>query len=172
MRDVNEAHRLSSLVFGVSHTKHLFAEEKRTENIYADIWEEEPTELIVKPRIRQYREKAKPTAIPEFSLEKMSALNEYVEQKEAEQRMIEQYIEENTIVFSRLPVIEAPVRKMLLSWVGKAMARKDKTVKIETGRVIKVILLDDHFIHLQSEDGTLLMPNFQIQFLPEKETGG
>lgn len=168
MQDVKEAHRLSSLVFGVIHTKHIFAGEKRTENIYSDVWDEEPSEMVIKPRVRQYREKTKPTAIQDFNLEKMSALNDYMDQKEAEQRMINQYIHENSIVFSRLPVIEPPVRKTLLSWVGKAMARQDRTVKVDSGRVVKVVLIDNQTIHLKSKDGTLAMPNFEIQFLQDQ----
>ncbi|WP_144462173.1 TIGR02677 family protein [Siminovitchia fortis] len=172
LTDINEAHCLSSLVFGVSHSRHIYAEEKRTENIYSDIWDEEPSELIIKPRVRQYREKTKPTAIQNHKLEKIAALNDYMEQKEAEQRMIEQYIDQNTITFKSLPVIEPQVRKVLLSWVGKAMAKKDRTIKVESGRVLTVGLIDETLIRLESKDGVLHMPNFQIQFLPQEDDDG
>lgn len=168
LNDIHDAHRLSSLVFGVSQTRHIYAEEKGTENIYVDIWDDEPSEIVIKPRVRQYREKTKPTAIQNHDLEKIAALNEYMAEKEAEQRMIDQYIHQNTINFHSLPVIEPQVRKVLLSWVGKAMSKKDRTIKVESGRMLTVRLIDDSMIRLDSKDGVLHMPNFQIQFLPRQ----
>ncbi len=169
LTDIDEAHRLSSLVFGVPYTRHIYAEEKRTENIYSDIWDEEPSELIIKPRVRQYREKAKPTAIQNHKLEKISIFNDYMEQKKAEQQMVDQYIDQSTITFNSLPVIEPQVRKILLSWVGKAMTKKDRTIKIESGRILTVGLIDETMIRLESKDGVLQMPNFQIRFLSQED---
>lgn len=164
MDDVKDAHKLSATVFGVFHTKHLFADIKSTEDIYRDIWEEAPTELTIKPRVRHYREKTKPSALQDHKLEKEMMMNQYLQEKEKEQEMIRQYMNGNKIVFRELPTIDANIRKTLLSWLGKAMANKDYTAKIETGKKIKVKKVDDSTITLRSEDGVLQMPNFEIHF--------
>src|SRR5690625_2659818 len=39
LTDINDAHKLSSVVFGVFHTKHLFSSHVPTDNIYTSIWE-------------------------------------------------------------------------------------------------------------------------------------
>ncbi|WP_243292637.1 TIGR02677 family protein [Bacillus sp. FJAT-47783] len=165
MNDMNEAHQLSATVFGVFHTRHLYADVKSTENIYRDIWDETPTFITIKPRVRQFREKTKPTAIIDHQLEKEMMLNEYLHAKEKELEMIQQYMNENKIVFQQLPEINVAVRKMLLSWLGKALATKEATAKIETGKKVKVIKKDDTIITVQCEDGELTMPNYEIIFL-------
>ncbi len=53
MAEVNEAHELSAIVFGVTHTRHLFSDHVPTEDIYTSVWEEQPMEHETKPRIRQ-----------------------------------------------------------------------------------------------------------------------
>lgn len=160
-----EAHQLSSAVFGVFHTKHIYAEEKATEDIYKDVWEEAPTILTIKPRVRQYREKTKPSALQDYKLEKEMILNDYLNQKEAEKKQILQYIQDNKIIFKNLPVIDASIRKTLLQWLAKALSTKEKITKVEIGKKIRVSKMNDEPIVLQSTDGDLVMPNFEIQIV-------
>ena len=162
---LEEAHKLSSAVFGVFHTKHIYAEEKTTEDIYKDVWEEAPTVLTIKPKIRQYREKTKPSSLTDHKLEKEMVLNEYLNQKEAEENQIFQYIQDHKIIFGNLPLIDKSVRKILLQWLTKALSTKNQTTKVEIGKRIKVRKINDELITLQSTDGELVMPNFEIQIL-------
>ncbi|MBS4192247.1 TIGR02677 family protein [Bacillus sp. FJAT-49705] len=162
---LEEAHKVSSAVFGVFHTKHIFADEKATEDIYKDIWEKEPTVLTIKPRIRQYREKTKPSALHDHKLEKEMVLNEYLDQKEAEKNQMLQYIQDDKIIFKNLPKIDGTIRKILLQWLAKALSNKDQTTKVEIGNRIKVSKINDEQITLRSTDGDLIMPNFEIQIL-------
>ena len=162
---LEEAHKLSSAVFGVFHTKHIYAEEKATEDIYKDVWEEAPTVLTIKPKIRQYREKTKPSSLTDHKLEKEMVLNEYLNQKEAEEHQIFQYIQDHKIIFGNLPLIDKSVRKILLQWLTKALSTKNQTTKVEIGKRIKVRKINDELITLQSTDGELVMPNFEIQIL-------
>ena len=159
------AHQLSSAVFGVFHTKHIYAEEKATEDIYKDVWDEAPTILTIKPRVRQYREKTKPSALQDYKLEKEMILNDYLNQKEAEKKQILQYIQDNKIIFKNLPVIDASIRKTLLQWLAKALSTKENTTKVEIGKKIRVSKMNDEPIVLQSIDGDLVMPNFEIQIV-------
>lgn len=162
---LEEAHKLSSAVFGVFHTKHIYAEEKTTEDIYKDVWEEAPTVLTIKPKIRQYREKTKPSSLTDHKLEKEMVLNEYLNQKEAEENQIFRYIQDHKIIFGNLPLIDKSVRKILLQWLTKALSTKNQTTKVEIGKRIKVRKINDELITLQSTDGELVMPNFEIQIL-------
>lgn len=164
---LDEAHQLSSAVFGVFHTKHIYAEEKATEDIYKDVWEEVPTVLTIKPRVRQYREKTKPSALHDYKLEKEMVLNEYLNHKEAEKNQILQYFEDNKIIFGNLQVIDASIRKILLQWLGKALSTKEKTAKVEIGKKIRVRKMSDELITLQSTDGDLIMPDFEIQIMED-----
>jgi uncharacterized protein (TIGR02677 family) len=162
---INEAHEISACVFGVFYTRHLYAGGKETEDIYAEIWEEEPTEITVKPRVRNYREKTRPGAINSHSREKQQTLEKYLREREAEQKLIEQIVEQNRIVLAELPVVDPYIRKTLLHWIGKCMTNNDKSAKTETGRKFQLIKLDNGEITLHAEDGVMRMPNFAIQFL-------
>jgi len=84
-----------------------------------------------------------------------------------EQVTVEQYITENEINLAKLPTIEPYVRKMFLTWLGKAMARKDRTFQTEYGRTVKVIMNEDERIVLRATDGELEMPHVIFRFVEE-----
>lgn len=164
---LQEAHKLSSVVFGVFHTKHLHTDEKSSENIYRDVWDEPSTTFTIKPRVRQYREKTKPTALQNFQLEKQMMLNEYLAKQEEQENMLKAHMNGNKITFSELPEIDPYLRKILLSWLGKALSQKSNQAKIDSKRVIQVEKLDDNIITLKAKDGSLQMPNYQITITNE-----
>ncbi|WP_070121703.1 TIGR02677 family protein [Bacillus marinisedimentorum] len=164
MDSIEEAHKLSSVAFGVFHTRHLHSDQVPTEDIYMDIWEEKPMVHQTKPRIRQYREKTRAGAI-EDNKEKIETMKRiHLEKRQREKEIIEQYIQGGEISIRELPEVEAHVRKLLLAWIGKAMARKDRVVKTEFGKKVKVTLNSDERVILKSEDGILEMPNAVFLF--------
>ncbi len=167
LEELNEAHCLSSVVFGALKTRHMFHEGAPTEDIYSDIWDEKPQEIQIKPRTNRYREKTKPGAIIDTQEQKKAAFEEYLKQLANERKMIEKYITENRIIISNLPVIETQVRKMLLTWIGKSMASKDNKVKTDFGMTVKVSINKGNRVLLRAEDGFLEMPDAELLF-----TGG
>jgi uncharacterized protein (TIGR02677 family) len=165
MEELWEAHELSACVFGVFHTRHIFAGKKETEDIYAEVWDQPPTVLTIKPRVRQYREKTKPGALESRQEEKEELLKQYLLEREAEQKLIQRLIQQNRIAVKDLPVVDPYIRKTLLNWIGKCMGQPNRTAKTETGRRVRLSLLDSTKITLNSEDGLLQMPNFVFTFL-------
>ncbi|MDC3418475.1 TIGR02677 family protein [Aquibacillus salsiterrae] len=167
MESIDEAHELSSVVFGVFHTRHFFIDDIPTEDIYADVWDEKPMVHETKPVVRNYREKTKAGAVKSNEEKKQEMKRIHLEQKVREKKLIEQYIQGNEIKVEDLPVVETHVRKMLLSWIGKAMARKDRTIKTELGKRVHVVLSDER-VSLHAEDGVLEMPNAIFEFIDEE----
>ncbi|TCS84482.1 TIGR02677 family protein [Tepidibacillus fermentans] len=165
MQDIQDAHKLSSVVFGVFHTRHFQTDGIETEDIYSEIWDQPPTIFTLKPRIRNYKEKTRPGAIVSKEQEKKETLKQYMLEKEAEQKMLEQIIEQKQIVISQLKRVDPYVRKTILNWIGKAMGNKEQIGKTETGRRFKLFQLDDSMIQLESEDGVLTMPNYVFYFI-------
>src|SRR5699024_2143805 len=106
--------------------RHVFSDHVPSDDIYTDIWEERPVVHETKPRIRQYREKTRASAIVNRQESKEAARKEYLREKLAEQEALEKYMQGQQIKLEALPQIETHVRKMLLNWIGKAMARKDR----------------------------------------------
>jgi len=164
---VREAHQLSAVAFGVFHTRHLFSDHIPSDNIYTSIWDENPIEHETKPRIRNYREKTRPGAIVSQQQEKEATRKAHLLNKQMEQDTLEKYLNGNEIRLDELPVIEPYVRKMLLSWLGKAMVRKDRTFKTEHGRLVKVMLAENERVILHAKDGDMEMPAVTFQFIDE-----
>lgn len=162
---MEEAHKLSACVFGVFHTRHLFAEPIRTEDIDTNLWRETPTVLPIRPRTRNYRERTRPNAIEDRSAAKEQMLQQHLLMKEAERRLIEQIIRSDRIRLSELQEVDPYVRKTLLQWIARAGGQEHGVAKTETGRRFKVLQIDDERIELASPDGVLQMPNYLIMFL-------
>lgn len=163
--NVQEAHKLSAAVFGVFHSRHLFAEPKMSEDIHSEVWDHPPTEVTIKPRIRTYREKTRAGAVISHNEKKAAMYQEYLRTKEAEQQLIDELIQQDRIYLSELPLVDPYVRKTLLHWIGKCMSSSDHTAKTDSGRRFKLWQIDDRRVRLQSDDGVLELPNYIFTFL-------
>lgn len=161
---LDEAHKLSSVVFGTMTVRHLQLEEATTDNLHSDTWEEDPIVLTLKPRTNRYRERTKPGAMTSNREKKQQQREKYLEEKRQERALIDQYMTEGVIRLSDLTSVEPFIRKILLSWIGKSMASEDRKVKTDYGLVVKVTMDTEKLILLESEDGTLQMPDVLYEF--------
>jgi uncharacterized protein (TIGR02677 family) len=163
-QDQEEAHKLSSVVFGSMTIQHLQLEEGTTENLHVDTWDDSPTEITIKPRTVRYREKTKPGSFQSNKKKKQEQLIQYLMEREQEKKLIEKYINKGQITISSLDRVEPFIRKLLLSWIGKSMASKDHVVKTDYGLLVKVTIDEKKTILLKAEDGDLWMPDATFLF--------
>ena len=162
---VQEAHELSACVFGVFHTRHLWVDRpKQTESFEVEIWDEPPSEIEIRPKVRNYREKGRPNAVVDQSERKKAALEAYLREKEIEQQLLDNLIQNNCIVLRNLPELTTFIRKTLLTWISKCMANPDRKGKTETGRTFSLEKASDRQINLHCEDGLLAMPDYIFLF--------
>ncbi|WP_206808881.1 TIGR02677 family protein [Paradesulfitobacterium ferrireducens] len=160
-----EAHELSSSVFGVFHTRHLWAEApKRTESIETEIWQEPAASLVIRPKIRAYKEKVRPNAVMSKAREKSETRDRYLRQKAEEQELLEDLISQDKIVIKDLPPVDPYIRKTLLTWIAKCMGARDHKGKTETGRIFRLHLASKERVKLVAHDGTLEMPDYVLEF--------
>lgn len=166
-KDIEEAHKLSSLVFGIFNTRHIKGNFVReTDSINSSLLEEKPNEYEIKPRVREYKEKVPKVAIVDKTKEKQEQIQKYLKQLEENKKEIEKYIENGKIVIEQLPIIKSNFRKTLLKWISKAGLMPNKQIVIEDGRKIKLIYPSEgKRCTLKCEDGDLEMPAFELQFL-------
>ncbi|QQK80749.1 TIGR02677 family protein [Salicibibacter cibi] len=163
--DINEAHKLSSVAFGVFHTKHLLADPSLTEDIYTDVWHAPASVHETVPRIVNYGEKTKAGAVVEHREAKEQQLREHLQQRQREQEILEYYVQGNQIQLSHLSFVETPVRKLFLAWISKAMVQTDRQVKTEFGQDVKVHVHPGAKTTLSSEDGELELPDVTFEFV-------
>ncbi|MBE1556535.1 TIGR02677 family protein [Sporosarcina limicola] len=172
LESIEQAHELSAVVFGVFHTRHFHVDDNLpTDDIYTDIWNENPMNHETLPKIRAFRERTKATEMADHSSKKEAMKRRVLEERKQEQKVIESYMREKEIVLDELPVIEPYVRKLLLTWIGKAMVREDRTIKTEFGTKVKVILSKHENIQLKCDDGVLEMPNARFVFIKDGVNG-
>lgn len=164
---IEEAHKLSSVSFGIFNMKHIKGEVvRKTESINSGIFEEEPFIQKVKPRVRNYREKAARSSIISNKERKDEMLQRVIKQREEEKQVMDSYIVEGVIDFSKLSKIPSHVRLTLLRWLSKGINSADGKGKTEDGRIytIESPRHKEETCTLICEDGNLEMPAYIIRF--------
>lgn len=165
-RDMNEAHRLAASVFGIEKPLHLKGlADRKTDSINSGIFDEEPYEVKVLPRMRTYREKAQRKGIVDRSREKEETRRKTIQRLEEERRLLKSYIKNNRLEFAALPEIEPQVRDIFLLWLSKALENKDFRGKTEDGQVYFIELPHTkERCMVRASDGILEMPAYTIRF--------
>ncbi len=167
--DIEEAHKLSSLVFGMFNTRHIKGNYARqTDSINSSILDETSNEYEVKPRIRDYKEKMSRVSIQDRTQEKEEYIEKYLKQLEEEQKEITKYIQNGKIDIKTLPQVKSTFRKTILKWISKANQAKTNQITIENGNKIKLIYpKNKEKCILKCEDGNLEMPAFILEFIED-----
>ncbi|AEF17744.1 Conserved hypothetical protein CHP02677 [Thermoanaerobacterium xylanolyticum LX-11] len=164
--DINYAHKLSSVVFGVFHTRHLYGDfDKKTESINESVWDDMPCKFLIRPKTRNYTQSTKTNAIIDRVEEKEMCLKQYLEERHSEIEEISKYIIDGKIVLRELPVIKPFIRTTLLNWISKSLNQPKNIAKSEDGRTYKVSISRNKTIVLKCTDGILEMPDVTIEFL-------
>ena len=155
---LDEAHKISSVVFGAMTVQHLHMEDALSDNLHADTWELEPVEWPIKPRTIHYREKTKPGAFQSNKEKKQKQRKKYLEERLKERAMIAKHISQGVIKLSEIGNIDPFVRKVFLSWIAKSAVAKNHTIRTDDGLIVEVRLNREKMITLTAEDGVLKMP--------------
>lgn len=165
-RDIGEAHKLSAVVFGVEKPLHLKGDfPRQTESINSGVFEEAPQEILLQPRVRNYKEKSKRSGIQDRTKEKEAVRQAMLLRLEEERRLLKSYIKNDRLEFASLPEIEPQVRDVFLTWLSKGLENKSHQAKTEDGQVFSIILEEpDKTCVLKCTDGTFRMPAYTIVF--------
>lgn len=171
-RDVNEAHKLAAVVFGIEKPLHLKGDfARQTESINSGVYEEAPQEIMIQPRIRNYREKAKRQGIVDRTREKEEVRQAMIQRLEEERKLLKSYIKNNRLEFASLPEIEPHVRDTFLTWLSKGLENKSRRAKTEEGQVFTIVLEEPgKTCVLNCTDGSFRMPAYTIIFENLQET--
>ena len=168
--DVQQAHRMSAMVFGMERPYHLAGDLVReTDSMNQGVYEESPLEITLKPRVRTYREKARRSAIRESAAERQQTRARLIEQQRRDQKRLQELEVDGKIDFSTLPVIDAHVREILLKWISDAMENPAGVARTEDGRrfVLDMSQSKSRCV-VHCEDGNFTMPQMSIIFQEEE----
>ncbi len=162
---LDDAHKLSAMVFGVETSLHLKGLSPRdTDSIQSGVYEEAPTyyELEARARIKTEKKKRKPAQ--DFEFEKRMQLQSIIQEEQKKKDIIHNYINNKVIDFSNLPKIDSDTRKTLLSWLSRGLSDKDLKARTEWGLYFTVDNKSTDTCILKCEDGDLVMPAYKLIF--------
>ena len=168
-QDVEEAHKMSAMVFGMECPQHLAGDLIReTDSMNQGVYEEVPLQFTLKPRVRTYREKSKRSGIRESAEQKQETRRKLLQKQKEEMQKLQQLEKKGRIDFAELPVLEPRIREILLKWLSDAMEDADFTARTDDGR--RYVLDRTHagekcVVHC--EDGNFTMPRMAIVFQEE-----
>ena len=166
IEDIENAHKLSSQVFGISSYKHIIGELTReTESISSSIYDEESIECVISPRIRSYREKMKKTAIIDHKFEKMKMREKVLKEREEEQKILMEYLKTGEVAFEELKNIPEKVRRTFMRWLVKGIQEKGGMVITEHGKKFCLINPDEtRRCKVVCDDGIIELPAYILKF--------
>ncbi|MDO5349749.1 MAG: TIGR02677 family protein [Lachnospiraceae bacterium] len=164
--DMEQAHRLSALVFGIEKPVHLKGDiQRKTESMNSGVYEEDPLMITVTPRVRTYKEKGRRKGIVDRTAEKQAMKEAELRRIREERQLLKGYIQGGRLDFEALPVLDPHTRDVFLAWLSKAMEGKERRAKTEEGQ---------HY-HVEEKqpgercvvtctDGSFSMPAYSIVF--------
>lgn len=168
-QDMEEAHKMSAMVFGMECPQHIAGDLVcETDSMNIGVYEEQPMEISLKPRIRTYREKSRRSAIRESAEQKQETRRKMLEKQREEMKKLQALEVNGRIHFGELPVLEPRIREILLKWLSDAMESADFSARTDDGRRY---ILDrsraDETCVVHCLDGNFTMPDLSIVFQEE-----
>ena len=169
-QDVEEAHKMSAMVFGMECPQHLAGELVReTDSMNIGVYEEQPLEIGLKPRVRTYREKSRRSAIRESAEQKQETRRKMLKKQKEEMEKLRKLEKDGKIDFADLPVLEPRIREILLKWISDAMESADFSARTDDGRryFLDRSCAEEKCV-VYCEDGNFTMPKMSIVFQEEE----
>lgn len=164
--ELNDAHRLSSQLFGIQSARHYTVNAPReTERIDSSAYEEPPLEYLVQPRVRTYQARVDKSGFPDRSAEKEAQRQRILEEQRAVKREVLSCIKDGVLSFDGIGGPVSPqARNVLLSWVAMANLSPDRRGRTEYGQVYTLRRKGAGVCRLPCTDGVLTLPNEELVF--------
>lgn len=166
---INEAHCLSAVVFGVSKPFHLHnLKSRQTDDIDSPVFLESATTMEFEPRTRIVRKASIRHQVEDVAFQQQQQRQQIEEQLKTDQKLLMSYLADGVIDCSQLPVIDSYSRKMLLTWINKALQNQSNRAKTDFGMEYYLDLSQvTQKCIINCEDGVFTMPHYILVFNQE-----
>ena len=163
---IEDAHRLSALVFGAQQCRHFTVNaERETERIDLSTYEEPPMDYSLQPRVRTYKPRMDRSGFADKSAEKAAQRQRILAEERQLREKIMRYIQDVKLDFSTLSEPVPPeVRTVFLSWVAMANLAPDGYGHTQYGPRFTLQKRGNGTCDLICTDGTLTMPDCMLLF--------
>lgn len=162
---LEQAHKMSALIFGVDSPLHLKGlKDRQTDSIDSGVYDENATYYALEPKTRVAVVKSKRLPAKDYNLEKEQQRLAVLEQQERQSEKLKSYIVDGIVDFSKIDILDDQSRRILLRWLSDGLSHTDKTSKTDDGKEFYVDDSNQELIKVQCVDGTFVMPSFRICF--------
>jgi uncharacterized protein (TIGR02677 family) len=166
--DVEEAHRLSALVFGAQRSRHFVGNQERITDRFESTYQEPPMDNTLSPKARTYKPRMDRCGFSDKRKEKAAQRRKILAEEKARKAQIMAYIREGTLDFSALTTPVSPeLRTIFLSWVALANVAPDHTGYTQYGQKYTLRFRGNGGCTMKCTDGTLTMPDCVLIFEEE-----
>jgi uncharacterized protein (TIGR02677 family) len=166
---LDEAHKLSSQVFGVQEARHFTVNTPRTtDRIDSSTYDEPPMDYTLQPRIRTYKPRIDKSGFSNKTVQKEKQRQAILEEQYRLHRLVTDYIQNGILDFRAITRPLTPdVRNVFLSWISMANLSLDKHGRTEYGQIFSLQRRGEDTCQLVCTDGVLIMPDYILIFQEE-----
>lgn len=163
---LDEAHKLSSLVFGAQHARHYVVNSERdTDRIDKSCYQEAPMEFLLRPRERTYRPSVDRSGFADRSAEKRAQRRKILEDAQRLRGEVMRYIRNGKLDFAHMETPVTPeARTVFLSWLAIANLSPDKKGATEYGQRYSLKSRGNGTCTMVCTDGSLTLPDCVLEF--------
>ncbi len=170
---IDEAHRLSAMVFGSQGVRNVTANAVRvTDQTDSSAYDEPPMEFQLKPRTRVYRPRVDRTGFRDRSAEKAAEKKRVLAEARQLEADVKRFVRGGRLEFGKLEEPVPPrVREVFLSWISMACLNANRKGRTEYGQSFTLKRRSRGTCHMVCTDGVLTMPDFVLVFEEVKGNG-
>ena len=163
---LEEAHRLSALVFGVPQEKHYCINTDRDEaRMDKSCYQEAPMVFPLRPRERTYRPSIDRGGFVDKTEEKQAQRRQILEEAQRLRTEVMSHIRDGKLDFAHLDAPVTPeARRIFLSWIAAANLDPEKQGATEYGQRYTLQYRGGGGCAMVCTDGTLRLPDCVLEF--------
>ena len=163
---LDEAHKLSALVFGAQHARHyVINSDRNTDRIDKSCFQEDPMEFLLRPRERTYRPSIDRSGFADKSSAKKEQRRRILEDAQRLRKEVMGHIRDKKLDFAHLETPVTPeVRTVFLSWLAIANLSPDKKGLTEYGQHYSLKSRGKGTCTMVCTDGSLTLPDCVLEF--------
>ena len=168
---LDDAHRLSAMVFGAQSARHFTVGAEREEfHNGASVYDTPPMECVLNPRTRAFKERRQRGGFADKSAEKAAQREKILQEAQTLRREVMSYIRDGKLDFRSLDrPVSPPVRAVMLSWIQTASLDPDGRGYTQYGQPYTLHIRTNRVCRLLCTDGVLTMPDCVLVFDNAKE---
>lgn len=169
--ELNNAHRLAAITFGLFETRHLQGEDlQETDRGDISMWQEKPMVRPLRSRSRKRTDRQDIECVPDSTERRKKARVQVLEDQRVDLCWLQEMVKRGNVQISNMGSVSSRTRLQLLQWIGQCISSTSSMFLTPEGIKVSLHRPDaNETAILDCEDGVLEMPNYRLAFTVASE---